>query len=169
MGKAGWLAQGTAPKEEAGGPEERQVMIYKRGKFYWYKFVWHGRLIRESTKQGNDKVARQMESAHRTSLAKGEVGIREKKLSPTLTEFIDQHFEPWAKATFEKASPRHGPIGIEWASERSKAHPQFVLRIPSALIAIRPTRDSHQPASAQFVQLIRLPYFAHQFPAFRGL
>ena len=46
---------------------------------YWYKFMWHGELVRESTKQGNDDVARQMEAAHRTSLAKGEVGIREKK------------------------------------------------------------------------------------------
>src|SRR5215467_6194833 len=81
-------------------------MIYKRGKTYWYKFVWQGKLVRESTKQGNDKVARQMESAHRTSLAKGEVGIRDKKPSPKLSDFIDNRFEPWARATFEKTSPK---------------------------------------------------------------
>ncbi len=81
-------------------------MIYKRGNVYWYKFMWQGRLVRESTKQGNDKVARQMKSAHRTSLAKGEVGIREKKPAPTLTEFINQRFESWARATFEKTSPK---------------------------------------------------------------
>jgi integrase len=81
-------------------------MIYKRGKTYWYKFMWQGKLIRESTHQSNDKVARQMESAHRTSLAKGEVGIREKKPVPTLAQFIDSRFEPWAKATFEKSSPK---------------------------------------------------------------
>ena len=75
-------------------------MIYKRGKVYWYKFMWQGKLIRESTKQGNDKVARQMESAHRTSLAKGLVGIREKKPVPTLREFANREFLPWAKATF---------------------------------------------------------------------
>lgn len=51
------------------------MSIYKRGEVYWYKFMWQGRMVRESTKQGNDKVARQMEAAHRTSLAKGEVGI----------------------------------------------------------------------------------------------
>ncbi len=68
---------------------------------YWYKFIWNGQLVRESTKQGNDKVARQMESAHRTSLAKGEVGIREKKAVPTLKEFCSQRVEPWAKARFE--------------------------------------------------------------------
>ena len=68
--------------------------------------MWQGKLIRESTKQGNDRVARQMESAHRTSLAKGEVGIREKKPSPSLAEFIERRFEPWAKAMFEKSSPK---------------------------------------------------------------
>lgn len=81
-------------------------MIYKRGKVYWYKFMWQGKLMRESTKQGNDKVARQIEAAHRTSLARGEVGLRDKKPSFTLAQFIDNRFEPWAKATFEKASPK---------------------------------------------------------------
>src|SRR5215470_10761596 len=71
---------------------------------YWYKFMWQGKLIRESTKQGNDRVARQMESAHRTSLAKGEVGIRERKPAPMLAEFIDKRFEPWARANFESTS-----------------------------------------------------------------
>ncbi len=60
--------------------------------------MWNGNLVRESTKQGNDKVARQMEAAHRTSLAKGEVGIREKKRAPTLTRFINDRIEPWAKS-----------------------------------------------------------------------
>jgi integrase len=75
------------------------VSIYKRGQVYWYKFMWNGQVVRESTKQGNDKVARQMEAAHRTSLAKGEVGIREKKPVPTLIEFCEQRFEPWVEAT----------------------------------------------------------------------
>ena len=81
-------------------------MIYKRGKVYWYKFFWNGRLVRESTKQGNDKVARNIQSAHRTSLAKGEVGIRDKKPAPTMAEFIDNRFEPWARSRFEKTSPK---------------------------------------------------------------
>ena len=81
-------------------------MIYKRGKVYWYKFMWQGQLIRESTKQGNDKVARQLEAAHRTSLAKGLVGIREKKPVPTLAQFAQERFLPWARATFEEASPK---------------------------------------------------------------
>ena len=72
------------------------MSIYKRGDVYWYKFMWQGELVRESTKQGNDKVARQMEAAHRTSLAKGVVGIREKKSVPSLAEFCKNRIEPWA-------------------------------------------------------------------------
>jgi integrase len=76
----------------------------KRGScgVYWYKFMWQGKLIRESTKQGNDKIARQMEAAHRTSLAKGEVGIREKKPAPTLSEFCEKRFEPWIQSTIAR-------------------------------------------------------------------
>jgi len=81
-------------------------MIFKRGKFYWYKFMWNGKLIRESTKQGNDKLARNMESAHRASLAKGEVGIRERNPAPTLNDFLTRRFEPWAKARFEQNVPK---------------------------------------------------------------
>jgi integrase len=73
------------------------MSIYKRGEVYWYKFMFKGELIRESTKQGNDKVARQIEGAHRTSLAKGEVGLREKKAAPTLTEFLRHDFVPYVR------------------------------------------------------------------------
>lgn len=76
------------------------MAIHKRGDVYWYKFMWKSELIRESTKQSNDKVARQMEAAHRTSLAKGEVGIREKKKAPTFGEFAEKQFLPWAESTF---------------------------------------------------------------------
>ena len=63
------------------------MSIYKRGRIYWYKFMWNGALVRESTKQGNDRTARQMEAAHRTSLAKGLVDIRDKEPSPRVARF----------------------------------------------------------------------------------
>jgi integrase len=81
------------------------MAIFKRGRVYWYHFYFNGTHIQESSKQGNPRVARQMEAAHRTSLAKGEVGIREKKPMPTLKEFVENRFEPWARARFEKSSP----------------------------------------------------------------
>jgi integrase len=73
------------------------MSIYKRGGTYWYKFQWNGVLIRESTKQRNDKVARSMEAAHKTSLAKGEVGIREKKPAPSLADFLKNDFVPFVR------------------------------------------------------------------------
>src|SRR5215467_2422213 len=68
--------------------------------------MWKGELVRESTRQKNDRVARQMEAAHRVSLAKGEVGIRDKKPVPTLRNFCQERVKPWAKSTFEEASPK---------------------------------------------------------------
>src|ERR1039457_4924619 len=76
------------------------MSIYKRGSTYWYKFMWQGQLIRESTKQHSDRKARNIEAGHRASLANGLVGIREKKRT-TLGDFIKNRFEPWAKGRFE--------------------------------------------------------------------
>ena len=47
-----------------------------------------------------------MEAAYRTALAKGEVGIVERQPAPTLAKFIEDRFTPWARATFETASPK---------------------------------------------------------------
>jgi integrase len=75
------------------------MAIFKRGRIYWYKFMWNRKAIRESTRQTNQVVARNMESAHRTSLAKGEVGIREKKVVPTLSDFCVKRLAPWLEST----------------------------------------------------------------------
>ena len=65
----------------------------------WYKFNWNGEQVRQSTKQTNKRVAEQMEAAHRTALAKGEVGIREKKSVPTLSQFAEEDFLPFVRRT----------------------------------------------------------------------
>jgi integrase len=77
------------------------MAVYKqpKSKNWWYKFTWNGEAIRESTKQTNKRVAEQMEAAHRTALAKGEVGIRDKKPVPTLAKFADEKFLPFVRAT----------------------------------------------------------------------
>ncbi len=74
-------------------------MIYKRGNIWWYCFTWKGERIRESTKQGNKRVAEQMEAARKTQLAKGEVGIEERKAPPTLKRFIEDRFLPHLETT----------------------------------------------------------------------
>ena len=98
-GKLGGRPKGSGKKQR----REATMSIYKRGEVYWYKFSGTARWCGNPPKQGNDKVARQMEAAHRTSLAKGEVGIRDKKTVPTLAEFSEKRFAPWAEsATCEK-------------------------------------------------------------------
>src|SRR5215831_886171 len=81
------------------------MATYRRGRIYWYKFTFNGEAIRRSTRQKNQHTARQMEAAHRTSLAKGDVGIRNKKVVPTLKSFCIERLEPWMKANFEHAAP----------------------------------------------------------------
>ena len=77
-------------------------MVFKQAtsKYYWFKFVWAGELIRESTKQANKRVAEQMESARRTALAKGEVGIRDRKAAPTLGNVAERDFKPYIESRF---------------------------------------------------------------------
>jgi integrase len=76
------------------------MAVYKRGRVWWYKFTWKGESIRESTKQTNKRVAEQIEAAHKTALAKGEVGIRDREPTPTLREFANNDFLPHCRTTF---------------------------------------------------------------------
>ena len=41
-----------------------------------------------------------MEATHKTSLAKGEVGLRDRKLAPSLKDFAERDFLPFARSTF---------------------------------------------------------------------
>src|SRR5689334_12305459 len=69
------------------------MAIFKRGKTYWFHFLWNGEHIQQSTKQGNPNVARTIEAVYRTKLAKGEVGILEKKPAPKLRDFAEKFKE----------------------------------------------------------------------------
>jgi integrase len=77
------------------------VSVFKRGGAYWFNFWWKGRHVQRSTKQGNPRVARQIEAAYRTQLAKGEVGLEDRPPVPMLVEFMEKEFLPWAEATFK--------------------------------------------------------------------
>jgi hypothetical protein len=63
------------------------MAIFKRGKFYWYEFIFDGQRIRKSTKQGDKESAKKMAAAERTRLAMGEVGLEAKP-----KEEADDHF-----------------------------------------------------------------------------
>ena len=104
------------------------MSIFKRGSVYWYHFLFNGEHVQKSTKQGNPRVARQMEAAHRTALAKGEVGITERKTVPTLAAFIENRFVPWAQTTFEKSSPKTWTCWYRTQLGNISAYPPLVSR-----------------------------------------
>jgi hypothetical protein len=65
-----------------------------------YRFNWRGEAFRESTKQTNKRVAEQIEAAHKTSLAKSEVGIRDRGPAATIRQFVTVDFLPYCRSTF---------------------------------------------------------------------
>ena len=62
------------------------MSIFKRGGIYWYEFVQGGRRYRKSTDVKNQRAAAEIERAFRTALAKGEVGITERKFAPSFDD-----------------------------------------------------------------------------------
>lgn len=98
-----WGKLGGRPKAGKKG----KIMIYKRGKFYWYRFMFNGTVHRSTTKiligrgvrgeQSPMEKAKQIEAAERTRLALGEAGIRHRKPTPTLSTFSER-FVQWMSA-----------------------------------------------------------------------
>lgn len=83
-------------------------MVYKRGKYYWYKFQWKGQMLYFSTGQANGDVARTLESKKRTELAEGRA-LDKKKDAPTLRRYLHDAIIPWAEAQFVAV-----PKSLKW-------------------------------------------------------
>jgi hypothetical protein len=64
-------------------------MIFKRGRYYYVKFKFQGRLIRRSTKAMLPEDARTIEAKIRSELALGHWGILEPK-APALRELMSK-------------------------------------------------------------------------------
>jgi integrase len=79
------------------------MSIFKRGTVYWYHFMFNGEHIQKSSKQGNPRIARQIEAAYKTALAKGEVGIIERKKISSLQDAMED-FLTWSKQENQMAS-----------------------------------------------------------------
>lgn len=79
------------------------MTLVKRGSTWWYDFYHKGTRYQASTRQTDKRKAKDVEDAAKAKLV---IGIEEKKPVPTLREFIESRFEPWAKATFEKYSAK---------------------------------------------------------------
>ena len=83
-------------------------MVYKRGKYYSYKFQWKGQMLYFSTKQANAETARNLESKKRTELAEGRA-LDKKKEAPTLRRYLHDTIIPWAEAQFVAV-----PKSLKW-------------------------------------------------------
>lgn len=66
------------------------MAVYRRGGVWWMEFTKNGRRVRKSTGVTNKRKAETIEDAYKTQIAKGEVGIEDRKPAPTLREFSQQ-------------------------------------------------------------------------------
>lgn len=74
------------------------MSLYKRStsKYWWMKFTFDGKLVQQSTNVSNKCDALTVESAYRTQLALGKIGIEPKKEIPTFEKYLDD-FLKWLK------------------------------------------------------------------------
>jgi integrase len=85
---------------------KKVMSIFKRGSVYWYHFLFNGEHIQKSTKQRNPRTARQIEAAYKTALAKGEVGIIERKKAPGFKGAM-KAFLGWSQSEHEAHPATH--------------------------------------------------------------
>ena len=92
------------------------MSLFKRGDVYWYEFVYGGRRYRKSANVKNQRVAGDIERAFRTALAKGEVGIIERKPIPGFRASMSEF--------------------LKWSEEEHAAHPRTHLRYKVSSVAL---------------------------------
>jgi integrase len=66
------------------------MTVYRRGSAYWFDFVHRGQRVQRSTRQGNRRVAEQIEATERSRLALADVGIVEREPAPLFSDYAKQ-------------------------------------------------------------------------------
>jgi hypothetical protein len=92
------------------------MALFKRGDVYWYEFVYGGRRYRKSANVKNQRAAGDIERAFRTALAKGEVGITERKPIPGFRDSMSDF--------------------LDWSEGEHSAHPRTHLRYKTSSVAL---------------------------------
>ena len=84
------------------------MALYKRptSKFWWMKFYFDGQLIQQSTKCKARRDAETVESAFRTQLALGKIGIQPPKKAPTFEKAVED-FLQWSKVEHAERLTTH--------------------------------------------------------------
>jgi integrase len=92
------------------------MSLFKRGDVYWYEFTYGGRRYRKSANVGNQRAAREIEAAFRTALAKGDVGITERKAVPGFRASMSDF--------------------LKWSEDEHVAHPRTHTRYKTSSAAL---------------------------------
>jgi integrase len=84
------------------------MAVYRRGKIYWYNFLFHGRHIQESSGFTNKTAAIRAEAKRRIELLNHRAGFKQLKLAPKFEEQVEKFLE-WS-TTQHRAKTRelHG-------------------------------------------------------------
>ncbi len=68
-------------------------MLYRRGETWWYKFVFAGRVFRESAKTNSKELARRAETKRRRDLEEGYHALKKRQAPQTLKSASDDWLE----------------------------------------------------------------------------
>lgn len=91
------------------------MALYKRNGVWWYHFIFKGRHIQKSSNVGNKRDAETIQAAYRTQLAKGEVGIEERKPVPTFADAM-KDFLDWSEQEYAAHPNTHRRYQISSAA-----------------------------------------------------
>jgi hypothetical protein len=129
------------------------MSIFKRGNVYWYKFKWNGEMIRESTRQGNDKKARNIESAHRTRMAEQQTKTNAARVRLDCVEVLTCHeCEKLFNADKCVRKERHIFCGSKCAASWGKARTMPTLKdfLDNRFLPDAETRHKAKPATYRY-------------------
>jgi integrase len=88
--------------------EELVMAVYRRGRIYWYNFVFQGRHIQESSGFTNKTAALRAEAKRRMELLDRRAGFKQVKLAPKFEAQVDK-FLDWSKSQHRpKTRELHG-------------------------------------------------------------
>ncbi len=107
-------------------------MVYKRGKYYWFKFQWKGQMLYFSTGQGDARIAANLESKKRVELAENRGGIKKRQEAPTLKRYLHDNIIPWAEAQFSGKAKT-----LKWYRNESKVLCEYKPLADARLDAIK--------------------------------
>jgi integrase len=78
------------------GEEELELAVYRRGRIWWYNFVFQGRHVQESSGFANKTAALRAEAKRRMELLEHRAGFKQIKASPKFEEHVEKFLE-WSR------------------------------------------------------------------------